>query len=107
MGLLLSEIATLLLFAAALGFALAHWWVRRRFEDVTCAWPELTASRMALPAALGAKAMAEGGREALLRQLEEQATWRASLEMSLGAKAAVDLGPVIERLATLEEQVQP
>ncbi len=101
MGFLLSEIAILLLLAAALGFALAHWWIRRRFEDVTLEWPELAAGRMALPAALEAKALAEGGREALLRQLEEQAAWRTTVEMNL------DLGPVMERLIALEEQLRP
>ena len=80
MGFLLAEILILLALAALLGAALASWWIRRSYQDVTVEYSSL---------------------EEMRRQLEEQAAWRRGLEGKLGelAGARVDLGPV-------ERQVQ-
>jgi predicted flap endonuclease-1-like 5' DNA nuclease len=75
MGFLLAKILVLLGLAAACGAALAYWWFRRHYEDVTFEFK---------------------------RSREEWAAWRADFEERLAARPPADLSQVSEQLNALE-----
>jgi hypothetical protein len=79
MGFLLAKILFLLIVAAAAGALLAWWWFRRHYEDVTFEYS---------------------------RSREEWDSWRRSFEERLAARPAVDLRPLREQLAALEQAVR-
>jgi predicted flap endonuclease-1-like 5' DNA nuclease len=79
MGLLLAKILFLLVLAAACGASFAYWWFRRHYEDVTLEYA---------------------------RSRDEWATWRRGFEARLAALPEVDLQPLREQLAALDEAVR-
>jgi hypothetical protein len=79
MGFLLAEILFLLIVAAAAGALLAWWWFRRHYEDVTFEYS---------------------------RSREEWDSWRRSFEERLAARPEIDLRPLREQLAALEQAVR-
>lgn len=79
MGFLLAKILFLLIVAAAAGALLAWWWLRRHYEDVTFEYS---------------------------RSREEWDSWRRSFEERLAARPEVDLRPLLQRLAALEQAVR-
>jgi predicted flap endonuclease-1-like 5' DNA nuclease len=79
MGLLLAKILFLLVLAAACGALFAYWWFRRHYEDVTLEYA---------------------------RSRDEWASWRRGFEARLAALPEVDLQPLREQLAALDEAVR-
>lgn len=79
MGFLLAKILFLLIVAAAAGALLAWWWFRRHYEDVTFEYS---------------------------RSREEWDSWRRGFEERLAARPEVDLRPLREQLAALEQAVR-
>lgn len=79
MGFLLAKILFLLIVAAAAGALLAWWWFRRHYEDVTFEYS---------------------------RSREEWDSWRRSFEERLAARPEVDLRPLLQQLAALEQAVR-
>jgi hypothetical protein len=79
MGFLLSKILFCLIVAAAAGALLAWWWFRRHYEDVTFEYS---------------------------RSREEWDSWRRDFEERLAARPEVDLRPLLQRLAALEQSVR-
>src|SRR2546430_12146175 len=76
MGLLLAKILFLLVLAAACGALFTFWWFRRHYEDVTLEYA---------------------------RSRDEWASWRRGFEARLAARPEVDLQPLREQLAALDE----
>src|ERR1700737_1455972 len=79
MGFLLAKMLFLLVLAAACGALLAFWWFRRHFEDLTLEYA---------------------------RSRDEWASWRRGFEARLAALPEVDLQPLREQLAALDEAVR-
>ena len=79
MGLLLAKILFLLVLAAACGALFTFWWFRRHYEDVTLEYA---------------------------RSRDEWASWRRGFEARLAARPEVDLQPLREQLAALDEAVR-
>ena len=79
MGFLLAKIFFLLVLAAACGAVFAYWWFRRHYEDVTLEYA---------------------------RSRDEWATWRRGFEARLAALPEVDLQPLREQVAALDEAVR-
>src|SRR5437763_14050361 len=79
MGFLLAKILFLLVLAAACGALFGYWWFRRHYEDVTLEYA---------------------------RSRDEWASWRRGFEARLAARPEVDLQPLRERLAALDEAVR-
>jgi hypothetical protein len=79
MGFLLAKILFCLMVAAAAGALFAWWWFRRHYEDVTFEYS---------------------------RSREEWDSWRRSFEERLAARPEVDLRPLLQRLAALEQSVR-
>ena len=79
MGFLLAKILFLLIVAAAAGALLAWWWFRRHYEDVTFEYA---------------------------RAREDGDSWRRSFEERLAARPEVDLRPLLQQLAALEQLVR-
>lgn len=79
MGFLLAKILFCLVVAAAAGALLAWWWFRRHYEDVTFEYS---------------------------RSREEWDSWRRSFEERVAARPEVDLRPLLQRLAALEQSVR-
>lgn len=121
MGYLVAKIVVLLLLAAACGFWLAHWWLRRRYQDVTEEYTRLVDASSA-----GATVGLEG-----LKRIEDRLATvdgsiqglgledvEARLRTAFGERLAAlertvlqqlpkptDLGPVSQRLEALEKRV--
>ena len=79
MGLLLAKILFLLVLAAACGALFTFWWFRRHYEDVTLEYA---------------------------RSRDEWASWRRGFEARLAARPDVDLQPLREQLAAMDEAVR-
>ncbi|TLY72354.1 MAG: hypothetical protein E6K43_12900 [Gammaproteobacteria bacterium] len=79
MGFLLAKILFLLVLAAACGALFTYWWFRRHYEDVTLEYA---------------------------RSRDEWASWRRGFEARLAARPDVDLQPLREQLAAVEEAVR-
>src|SRR5437879_13204877 len=79
MGFLLAKILFLLVLAAACGALFSYWWFRRHYEDVTLEYA---------------------------RSRDEWASWRRGFEARLAARPDVDLQPLREQLAALDEAVR-
>jgi predicted flap endonuclease-1-like 5' DNA nuclease len=79
MGFLLAKILGLLLLAAASGAALAHWWFRRNYQDVTLEYT---------------------------RWREEWDSWRHAFEERLAARPPADLTPLSQQLAAVDAAVR-
>jgi predicted flap endonuclease-1-like 5' DNA nuclease len=79
MGFLLAKILFLLVLAAACGAVFAYWWFRRHYEDVTLEYA---------------------------RSRDEWATWRRGFETRLAARPEVDLQPLHEQVAAMDEAVR-
>jgi predicted flap endonuclease-1-like 5' DNA nuclease len=83
MSFLLAKISILLLLAAGLGALLAHWWLRRHYEDVTTDYTRLS---------------------------DETKRWRDGLEdrleQRLVQRLAVDLGPIMGSLESVQAAVR-
>ena len=79
MGFLLAKILMLLGLAAACGAALAYWWFRRHYEDVSLDYA---------------------------RSREEWASWRADFEARLAARPPADLSALAGQLEALEAAVR-
>ncbi|MBU6258622.1 MAG: hypothetical protein KGL18_05450 [Burkholderiales bacterium] len=80
MAFLLLKILALLLLAALAGAWLAHWWLMRRYQDVTVRYHQFAS---------------------------EWQSWRDSFERRLGERPAVDLDPLLQRLRGVEAAVTP
>jgi len=79
MGFLLAKILFLLVLAAACGALFGYWWFRRHYEDVTLEYA---------------------------RSRDEWASWRRGFEARLAARPEVDLQPLREQVAAVEEAVR-
>src|SRR2546430_8762122 len=79
MGLLIAKILFLLVLAAACGALFAYWWFRRHYEDVTLEYS---------------------------RARDEWASWRRGFEARLAARPEVDLQPLREQVAAVDEAVR-
>ena len=79
MGLLLAKILFLLVLAAACGALFTFWWFRRHYEDVTLEYA---------------------------RSRDEWASWRRGFEARLAARPEVDLQPLREQVAAVDEAVR-
>ena len=79
MGFLLAKILFLLVLAAACGALFTYWWFRRHYEDVTLEYA---------------------------RSRDEWASWRRGFEARLAARPDVDLQPLREQLAAVDEAVR-
>ena len=79
MGFLLAKILFLLVLAAASGALFTYWWFRRHYEDVTLEYA---------------------------RSRDEWASWRRGFEARLAARPDVDLQPLREQLAAMDELVR-
>jgi uncharacterized protein HemX len=79
MGFLVAKILFLLVLAAACGAALAYWWFRRRYEDITVEYA---------------------------RWREQLSAWRSGFEERLAARPEVDLQPLWEQVASVDEAVR-
>lgn len=79
MGFLVAKILFLLILAAACGALLAWWWFRRRYEDVSLEYA---------------------------RWQERLADWRSGFEERLAARPEVDLQPLWEQVASVDEAVR-
>jgi predicted flap endonuclease-1-like 5' DNA nuclease len=79
MGFLLAKILLLMVVAAACGGAFSYWWFRRHYEDVSL---EFARSR------------------------EEWSAWRRSFEERLAARPALDLEPIWQQLAAVDQSVR-
>lgn len=78
MGYLIYKIVFMLMSAAGFGAALAWWWMRRHYEDVT-----LEHSRW----------------------VENWDQWRQRFEAQLAARPAADLSPLADRLTDIERRI--
>ena len=79
MGFLLAKILFLLVLAAACGALFSYWWFRRHYEDVTLEYA---------------------------RSRDEWASWRRGFEARLAALPEVDLQPLREQVAAVDEAVR-
>src|ERR1700694_5034663 len=79
MGFLLAKMLFLLVLAAACGALFTYWWFRRHYEDVTLEYG---------------------------RSRDEWASWRRGFEARLAARPDVDLQPLREQLAAMDELVR-
>jgi predicted flap endonuclease-1-like 5' DNA nuclease len=79
MGFLLAKILFLLVLAAACGALFTYWWFRRHYEDVTLEYA---------------------------RSRDEWASWRRGFEARLAALPEVDLQPLREQVAAVDEAVR-
>lgn len=121
MGYLVAKIVVLLVLAAACGFWLGYWWLRRRFRDVTDEY-----TRLVDASAAGSAVTAEGfkrieerlgvvnGSIKELRPGEIESRLSAAFDQRLSAlertilsqlPKAADFAPVSERLEALESTV--
>src|SRR5882724_7796931 len=79
MGFLLAKILFLLVLAAACGALFTYWWFRRHYEDVTLEYA---------------------------RSRDEWASWRRGFEARLAERPDVDLQPLREQVAAMDEVVR-
>jgi hypothetical protein len=79
MSFLLAKMLFLLIAAAAAGALFAWWWFRRHYEDVTFEYA---------------------------RERDEWQRWRESFEERLAARPDIDLRPLLQQLAVLEQAVR-
>jgi predicted flap endonuclease-1-like 5' DNA nuclease len=79
MGFLLAKMLFLLVLAAACGALFTYWWFRRHYEDVTLEYG---------------------------RSRDEWASWRRGFEARLAARPDVDLQPLREQVAAVDEAVR-
>src|SRR5260221_12568242 len=79
MGFLLAKILFLLVLAAACGALFTYCWFRRHYEDVTLEYA---------------------------RSRDEWASWRRGFEARLAARPDVDLQPLREQVAAMDEVVR-
>ena len=79
MGLLLTKILLLLALAAGAGAALAYWWFRRHYQDVSLEHA---------------------------REQEELSVWRVRFEQRLASAPPVDLAPLSGQLAALDNALR-
>src|SRR5256885_453906 len=79
MGFLLAKILFLLVLAAACGALFGYWCFRRHYEDVTLEYA---------------------------RSRDEWASWRRGFEARLAARPEVDLQPLREQVAAVDEAVR-
>lgn len=79
MGFLLAKILFLLVLAAVCGALFSYWWFRRHYEDVTLEYA---------------------------RSRDEWASWRRGFEARLAALPEVDLQPLREQVAAVDEAVR-
>src|SRR5207249_3490944 len=109
MGFLLAKILFLLVLAAACGVLFGYWWFRRHYEDVTLEYArsrdEWASWRRGFEARLAARP------EVDLQPLREQLAAVDELESAVRAfrvapSQTVDLGPVLERLGTLQSRLE-
>ena len=79
MSFLLAKMLFLLVLAAACGALFTYWWFRRHYEDVTLEYG---------------------------RSRDEWASWRRGFEARLAARPDVDLQPLREQVAAVDEAVR-
>src|SRR6267142_590486 len=79
MGFLLAKILFLLVLAGACGALFTYWWFRRHYEDVTLEYA---------------------------RSRDEWASWRRGFEARLAERPDVDLQPLREQVAAMDEVVR-